>query len=177
MVSHSLAKVKFDYMLEYEFISQLTENPQNMVLVLDHITDTRNFGAISRTAAFLGIKYIVVPDKRQAPVNDTTFTTAQGAFAVSEVVKVVNLSRVLKQLQKLGYWVVGADMDGEKVDRITGVYSNLALVMGSEDKGISVQVRKNCDRMVKIEGADSSIDSLNVSVAAGILMYNLTQSK
>lgn len=167
------AKVRFDYLMEFEGVEKIVQRPGELVLVLDHITDTRNLGAISRTAAFLGIKHIIVPDKRQAPVNDTTFSTAQGAFAIIDVIKVVNISRVLKTLQKEGYWVIGADMDGEKISRVQGVYDQVVLVMGSEDKGISQQVRKHCDRMVKIEGADSSIDSLNVSVAAGILMHSL----
>ena len=67
-------------------------------------------------------------------------------------------------------------MDGEKLSNLRGVYERSVLVMGAEDKGISQQVRKHCDRMVKIEGADSSIDSLNVSVAAGILMHGLIMS-
>ena len=79
--------------MEFEGLEKIVQNPSGLVLVLDHITDTRNLGAISRTAAFLGVKHIIVPDKRQAPVNDTTFSTAQGAFSTIDLIKVVNVSR------------------------------------------------------------------------------------
>ena len=170
------AQVRFEYLMEFEGVQSIADSGTSLVLILDHITDTRNLGAIARTAAFLGVKHIIVPDKRQAPVNDTTFTTAQGAFAALDLIKVVNISRVLKTLQKEGYWVLGADMVGENIGAIKGVYDKVALVLGAEDKGISQQVRKQCDRMVKIDGADSSIDSLNVSVAAGILMHSIVTS-
>ena len=170
------AQVRFEYLMEFEGVQSIVDSLSSLVLILDHITDTRNLGAIARTAAFLGVKHIIVPDKRQAPVNDTTFTTAQGAFAALDLIKVVNISRVLKTLQKEGYWVLGADMVGENIGVIKGIYDKVALVLGAEDKGISQQVRKQCDRMVKIDGADSSIDSLNVSVAAGILMHSIVTS-
>jgi predicted rRNA methylase len=143
------------------------------VLVLDHISDPRNLGAIMRTSAFFGIHHVIVPERRQVLLTQASVNTAQGGFALSKLIVVVNVSRALEELKAKGFWVLGAAMNGESVSKLKGRYSKQVLVLGSEDKGISPGVLRHCDVLVGISGARKSLDSLNVSVAAGILIHQL----
>ncbi|MCX6125676.1 MAG: RNA methyltransferase [Proteobacteria bacterium] len=157
------------------FEASLTESPKSprSVLVLDHISDPRNLGAIVRTAAFFGVKHVVVPERRQVLLTQTAVNTAQGGFALCDLVVVVNVARTLEQLKLVDFWVLGAAMDGEPLDRVRGKFPRQAIVLGSEDKGISQNVLNKCDVKVSIQGAALSLDSLNVSVAAGIVLQRL----
>lgn len=148
--------------------------PKLIVVGIDHVTDPRNLGAIVRSAAFFGVPWVIVPTKRQAQISQTVVATAQGGFAVVKVASVVNLRRTLQRLKELQYWLLGAHMQGEPCDTLKNFYEKQVLVLGSEDKGIGEQTRKLCDRMVAIPGGDSGFDSLNVSVAAGILIHLLS---
>ena len=145
----------------------------DLILALDHISDPRNLGAIVRSAAFYGIRQIIVARDRQAPVTQAAVDTAQAGFALTEVVEVTNLSRCLRTLKDHGYWIVGADMDGESMDAIKGQYEKNVLVLGSEGRGMSQNVEKLCDRVLSIgrKNPAGGLESLNVSVAAGILIH------
>lgn len=158
------------------YIDRAKDRVHDLVLVLDHISDPRNLGAIVRSAAFFGVEYVIVPERRQVLLTQASVNTAQGGFALTELVLVVNVSRALEELKKKGYWVLGAAMRGEPVSSIRGRYEKQALVLGSEDKGISQHVLEGCDVLVSISGAEKSLDSLNVSVAAGILLQQLVQT-
>jgi 23S rRNA (guanosine2251-2'-O)-methyltransferase len=93
-------------------------------------------------------------------------------------VVVVNLGRALEELKELGYWIIGADMGGESIDAIRGSkYGKIVLVMGSEESGLAAGIRTKCDRLVSIAGRPGGLESLNVSVAAGILMQQLGTSR
>ena len=155
------------------YIDRAKDRVHDLVLVLDHISDPRNLGAIVRSAAFFGVEYVIVPERRQVLLTQASVNTAQGGFALTELVLVVNVSRALEELKKKGYWVLGATMRGEHVSSIRGRYEKQVLVLGSEDKGISQHVLEGCDVLVSISGAEKSLDSLNVSVAAGILLQQL----
>ena len=148
-----------------------------LVLVLDHISDPRNLGAIVRTAAFFGVRHVVVPEKRQVLLTQAGVNTAQGGFALTDLVVVVNVSRALEELKAHDYWVLGAAMGGEPIAGVRGRFDRQVLVLGSEDKGISPNVLGKCDVVVAIPGAPKSLDSLNVSVAAGILIHELAGSR
>jgi predicted rRNA methylase len=143
------------------------------ILVLDHISDPRNLGAIVRSAAFFGISHVIVPEKRQVLLTQSAVNTAQGGFALCDLVVVVNISRVLEQLKAVNFWVLGAAIDGEPLERYQGKFERQAIVLGSEDKGISPSVLSRCDVKISIKGARLALESLNVSVAAGIVLHRL----
>lgn len=162
-----------DWTTFIERISSSKKSENNLILVLDHISDPRNLGAIVRTAAFFGIRHVVVPEKRQVLLTQASVNTAQGGFALTDLVVVVNVSRALEELKHNDYWILGAAMGGEDVTRVKGRFERQVLVLGAEDKGISQHVLGRCDVQVAIPGAVKSLDSLNVSVAAGILIHGL----
>lgn len=166
------AFVNFRHLSEDDLIAACSKSKDHIVLALDHISDPRNFGAIVRSAAFFGVKKLIVAEKRQAPVTSAALNTAQGAFCLVDIFQVVNLNRSLSQLKEQGFWIVGADMQGEAIKDVAGFYDHTVLVMGSEGEGMAQKVRENCDRIVAIEGAAERVESLNVSVAAGILLHN-----
>ena len=161
-----------------DFLNEIDDDQSgrsNLVLVLDHISDPRNLGAIVRSAAFFGVRHVIVPERRQVLLTQASVNTAQGGFALAKLTVVVNVSRALEELKTRDFWVLGAAMAGEPIARIRGRYDKQVLVLGSEDKGISPGVLSHCDVLVSIAGAEKSLDSLNVSVAAGILIHELKE--
>ena len=165
------AEVRHKTWGEADLIDALQNHPQKLVLALDHITDPRNLGAVVRSAAFFGVTWVIVPTRRQALINQAVLATSQGGLAVVKVAAVVNLRRTLERLKELQYWLLAADMGGEDCATLKGFYERQVLVLGSEGKGLSDQVRKQADRLVAIPGGALGFDSLNVSVAGGVLMY------
>jgi tRNA G18 (ribose-2'-O)-methylase SpoU len=161
-----------------EFVSKIRLQPDQsppLVLVLDHISDPRNLGAIVRSAAFFGVRHVIVPERRQVLLTQAGVNTAQGGFALCDLIVVVNVSRAIDELKGYDYWVLGAAMGGEPVRALRGRYKKQVLVLGSEDKGLSQGVRGRCDVVVAIPGASRSLESLNVSVACGILIHELAE--
>lgn len=144
-------------------------------VALDHITDPRNLGAVARSAAFMGVRAIIVPRDRQVLLTESALATAQAAFCLVDLVIVTNLQRTLQLLKERGCWIIGADMAGEPLAAVAGQYDKTVLVFGSEDKGLSRLVRESCDRLVTIDGAPEALQSLNVSVAAGITIHAFQQ--
>lgn len=171
------AQISASCLDEDSFLQHLPKSSETLILALDHITDPRNLGAIVRSAAFFGIKSIVIPERRQAAITEAALNTAQGGFALVEVVQVVNLGRALEKLKEQGFWVVGTAMDGEKIDDVAGFYDKTVLVLGSEDKGMSAKITEKCDRVVRLGPANPPLDSLNVSVAAGIAIHEFTKRR
>lgn len=162
---------------ELEFLSSIKLQPSSLVVILDHITDPRNLGAIARTCGFFGVRELIVPRDRQVHLTSASVSTAQGAFSLVKLIEVVNLARTLESLKDQGYWIIGADMAGESPGAVAGFYEKTALVFGSEGSGLSNLIHKRCDRMVAIEGATTRLESLNVSVAAGILIREFASAK
>ncbi|TAJ12416.1 23S rRNA (guanosine(2251)-2'-O)-methyltransferase RlmB [Marinilabiliaceae bacterium JC017] len=167
--------------ITYQNIEQLVpmlyddgKNP--FVLVLDHVTDVRNFGAIARTAECAGVHAIVVPDKGGALVNADAIKTSAGALHTIPVCRVKNLTETVSFLKNSGLRIVAATEKGA-VDYAEPDYSGpVALVMGAEDKGISPDILKEADVRSRIPIL-GNIDSLNVSVAAGILIYEILKKQ
>ena len=155
---------------EVEFFEDMVHHRPRCLIALDEVSDPRNFGAVVRSASFFGVPYVVIKKNRQALLSEVVISTAQGGFATVKPVIVVNLSRFLTRLKDHSFWVIGADVDGEPVDRVTGVYDATVLVLGSEGSGLRHQTQKICDRMVRVPGCGKGVQSLNVSVAAGIVM-------
>jgi 23S rRNA (guanosine2251-2'-O)-methyltransferase len=141
-----------------------------ILVVLDGVEDPHNLGAIIRTAHAAGAAGVVIPERRAANVTDVVAKAAAGALEYLPVVRVTNINRTLEELKERGYWIYGLDERGtEDYDRIQ--YSApTALVLGAEGKGLHEQVRKHCDMLVRIPLA-GKISSLNVSVAAGIVLF------
>jgi predicted rRNA methylase len=171
------AKVKLECMRFEDLEKELESNPnEQTILAIDHISDPRNLGAIVRSAAFFGVKYIIVPERRQVLLTQSGVSTAQGGFALSNLVVVTNLGRALDDLKKSGFWILGTDMGGDtNIEKIGQDFQKRVLVMGSEDKGISEHIQKRCDHTLAIPGS-GTLESLNVSVATGILLYSLFRS-
>lgn len=148
-----------------------------LYVVLDHITDPHNAGAIIRSAECAGATAIVLPERRSAGVNATVRKAAAGATAHIPVARVANVADALRTMKKANVWVAGATLgegarDYTKVD-LTG---DLALVIGAEGSGISPVVQKECDYLVRIP-IHGEIGSLNASVAAGILLYEVRRQR
>ncbi len=152
-----------------EFCAGLAPDDGALVLILDGITDPQNIGAVLRSCDQFGCSLVIMPQRRSAGINETVLRISSGAARYVPVAMVVNLVREIDLLKANGFWVYGADMNGTSAAR-TEFAKRTAIVMGSEGSGISRLVASACDHMVSIP-MQGHIDSLNVSVAAGILMY------
>lgn len=167
--------VDFDVWLS-EFIarSQNGSTGRNTVVVLDSVTDPHNVGAILRSADQFGASLVVMPERHSANNvgdNDVIARSSAGASSWVPFTVVTNLVRTVKALKDAGFWIYGADAGGESVERMS-FPENSVLVMGSEGTGISRLLEEECDSIVSIPTC-GKIDSLNVSVAAGVLMYEV----
>ena len=172
-----LAKLKkFSYTKYNDWFSRdLKKNEANLVLILDKIEDVGNFGALIRTAAAVGVSAIFVPEHNQAPVNGTVFKTSAGNVNKVKIVNNLNLNRVIEDLQKNDFWVYGIDMEDEREYPAGNIFEqnfsgNTAIVLGSEGKGISEKILEKCDFITPIP-MENGVESLNVSVAGAIAMY------
>jgi 23S rRNA (guanosine2251-2'-O)-methyltransferase len=141
-----------------------------LVVVLDGVEDPHNLGAIIRTAHAAGAGSVIIPERRAASVTDVVAKAAAGALEHLPVARVTNINRSLEDLKERGFWIYGLDeRGGEDYDRVEyGVPT--AFVLGGEGKGLHEQVRKHCDLVVRIPMA-GEISSLNVSVAAGVVLF------
>jgi 23S rRNA (guanosine2251-2'-O)-methyltransferase len=146
-----------------------------MVLALDGITDVHNLGALMRSADLFNADAVIVPGHRSAKDSDVVAKISSGASAFVPLFEVTNLVRTLGRLKDAGFWIYGADTDGQPAPR-TNLAGNTALVLGSEGRGISRLVRETCDALVCIP-ARGHVDSFNVSVAGGILMYEIRRQQ
>ncbi|MDR3527524.1 MAG: 23S rRNA (guanosine(2251)-2'-O)-methyltransferase RlmB [Rhizomicrobium sp.] len=145
---------------------------RRIVLVLDQISDPHNAGAILRTAAAFGVSVVIVQDRNSPPETGALAKSASGALDLIPVVSVVNISRTLDDLGKLGFWRVALAGDGESPLKDAGIEGDVALVLGSEGSGIRRLVREHCDAAAYVP-MDSAMESLNVSNAAAIALYEL----
>jgi 23S rRNA (guanosine2251-2'-O)-methyltransferase len=146
---------------------------RRIVLVLDQISDPHNAGAILRTAAAFGVAAVVVQDRNSPPESGALAKAASGALDIVPVINVVNISRTLEELQKLGFWRIALAGDGEGTLKDAAADNgDIALVLGSEGSGIRRLVREHCDAGAYVP-IDSAMESLNVSNAAAIAIYEL----
>lgn len=151
--------------------SDISVIDDNFVIILDHIEDPHNFGAIIRTAESMAIKNIIIPKDRSVVVNETVMKTSAGALNHVNIIRVTNLVSAIDYLKKEGFFIYGAEADGINYKSVD--YSDKrCLVMGSEGKGISPIVRKNCDEIVSLP-MKGHVNSLNVSVATAIFIYEM----
>ncbi len=141
------------------------DKPDSLVVILDEITDPHNFGAILRSCDQFGVDLVVTRNKRTAKHADIVSKTSAGASAWIPLAETANLHRAIEDLKEAGFWIYGADMDGETVYNMK-LKGRIALIMGSEGSGLGRLLRESCDGMISIPGY-GKVDSLNVSVAAG----------
>ncbi|HUA87430.1 MAG TPA: 23S rRNA (guanosine(2251)-2'-O)-methyltransferase RlmB [Bryobacteraceae bacterium] len=147
-----------------------TMQSRGLHVVLDGVEDPHNLGAIIRTAHAAGAAAVVIPERRAAPLTDVVAKAASGALAYLPVVRVGNVNRALEDLKKRGYWIYGLDERGkDQYDRLEYTQP-AAIVLGGEGRGLHEQVSKRCDFLVRIPMA-GGIASLNVSVAAGVVLF------
>lgn len=145
------------------------------LLLLDNVEDPHNLGAIIRTANLAGAHGVIIPKRRAVGLTATVAKTSAGAINYTPVAKVANLSKTMKELKKKGMWFVCADMDGTVMYDLD-LRGAIGLVIGSEGEGVSKLVKENCDFTAAIPMA-GNIDSLNASVAAGVLAYEIVRQK
>lgn len=164
----------YKYIEEKDMLNNLPENP--FIVILDHLEDPHNFGAIIRTCEAAGIDYIIIPKDRSVQINSTVMKTSVGALDNVKIVQSTNLNNVIKKLKEKGLWIVGTDMEDSVLYDEIDYKTPTALVIGSEGFGMSSLVKKNCDFMARIP-MNGKINSLNASVAAGIMIYEVIRQR
>ena len=172
-----VARVKtYDY---YDFEKLLVdvfgkENP--LIVILDGIEDPHNFGAILRSCEAMGVDGVVVPKHGACPLNSTVAKTSTGAIDLVKVCEVVNLNNTIKKMKENGFWIVGAEANNSIDYRGVDYKGKIAIVVGSEGKGISRLVIDNCDFKVRMPMV-GKVNSLNVSVACAVLLYQVYNNR
>lgn len=152
------------------------EGNKPFVLLLDGITDVRNFGAIARTAEAAGVNAIVIPQKGAASINGDAIKTSAGALFKIPVCKVASIKQAIEGLQAFGIRVFGASEKAAQLPYSQELNIPIGLVMGNEETGLQTDVIRTCDELIKIP-MNGEIGSLNVSVAAGILLYEMVRQR
>lgn len=165
---------------EYATVEQILDlarekNEEPFIFILDNIEDPHNLGAIIRTANLAGAHGVIIPKRRAAGLTATVAKTSAGALNYTPVAKVTNIASTIEELKKQGMWFVCAHMDGEIMYnlKLTGA---IGLVIGNEGEGVSRLVKEKCDFIASIP-MKGDIDSLNASVAAGVLAYEIVRQK
>lgn len=152
-----------------------TRGEKPFLIICDEIEDPHNLGAIIRTAEATGVHGVIIPERRSASLNATVAKAACGALEYVPVARVTNIANTIDALKERGVWVFGADMDSDDYTR-TDFDTPCALVIGNEGKGIGALTAKKCDAVISLP-MHGKINSLNASVAAGILMYEVVRSR
>jgi len=173
------ARIKdYEYHNLADIVSRTKEKGDKLLLIiLDHLEDPQNLGAIIRTADVLGAHGVVIPKDRAASVTPAVVKASSGAVSYMPVSRVVNLANVIRDLKKGGVWIVGADSSS-----LTSVHQedfknlDIALVIGNEGKGLSQNIKSECDFLVSIPQS-GKVSSLNASVAAGVMIYEIIRQR
>lgn len=151
------------------------EGKQPFVVILDSIVDPHNVGAIIRSCECMGVDIVVIPQNRACEINETVFKTSAGAIGFVKVASVVNLSQTIEKLKKRNIWCYALEAGNDMLDE-TNLLGGIALVVGSEGKGVSRLVRKTCDGTLSIP-MSGNINSLNASNAAAIAIYEVVRQR
>lgn len=156
---------------DYTYTDYKTMYNDSLVVVLDHLEDPHNFGAIIRTCEAAGVKSIIIPKDRSVDINETVMKTSTGALEYVKVARVNNLVKVMNDFKDNGFFVYGAEADGV-FSKVCDYSDKVLLIVGSEGNGLSRLVRENCDEIVSLP-MKGHVNSLNASVAAAILIYDI----
>lgn len=146
-----------------------------LVVILDHLEDPHNLGAIIRSSEAFGVDAIIIPNDRSVSITSTVVKTSVGTIDKVKIVSIANINTAIKKLKDLGYWIVGTDMEGENYTSID-YKTKIGLVIGNEGKGISKVTSANCDYIAKIP-MRGTVNSLNASVACGIFLAEINKSR
>lgn len=157
-----------------EYANEKEEQP--FIIILDEIEDPHNLGSIIRTAELCGVHGIIIPKRRNVGVTSTVYKCSAGAIEHMKIAKVTNINTTIDMLKEKGIWIYGADIEGKDYSYNTDFSGACALIIGSEGKGISNLTLKKCDLLVKIPMV-GKINSLNASVAGGIMMYEVLKGR
>lgn len=171
----ALGAVKEYSTIEDIFYTATERNEQPFIIICDEIEDPHNLGAIIRTAEAAGAHGVIIPKRRSASLSFTVAKTSAGAVEFMHVARVTNLPQTIEDLKKRGVWVYCADMDGEPFYK-SDLKGAIALVIGSEGNGVGRLVKEKCDVTLSMP-MKGQINSLNASVAAGILMYEVSRQR
>ena len=156
-------------------IDDIINIPNALIVILDHLEDPHNFGAIIRTCEAAGVDGIIIPKDRSVEVNATVIKVSTGTTENMKIAKVTNLVQTIKELKERNFWIVGTDMQGTDYDKID-YKGNIAIVIGNEGSGMSRLVKENCDFIATIPMIGTT-DSLNASVSTGIIVYEAIKSR
>ena len=156
------------------YAKQKDEDP--FIVILDELEDPHNLGSIVRTAELCGVHGIIIPKRRNVGVTATVYKASVGAIEYVKIAKVTNVNSTIDELKAKNIWVYGADINGEEYSYDTNFNGACAIVIGNEGKGISKLTKNKCDKLVKIPMI-GKINSLNASVAGGILMYEVLKGR
>ena len=151
---------------EYKDINELNSD---IVVMLDHLEDPHNFGAIIRTCEAAGVKDIIIPKDRSVKVNSTVMKTSAGCLDRVNIYEVTNLVQTINHLKKNNYWIIGTDMEGTDYKQID-FGGKIVIIIGNEGNGMSRLVKESCDFIATIP-MQGEVNSLNASVAAGIIIF------
>ena len=164
----------YKYLSEKDMFDKMPDNP--FIIILDHLEDPHNFGAIIRTCEAAGVDFIIIPKNRSVSVNSSVMKTSTGALDNVNMVEVTNLNNTINKLKKSGVWIVGTDMENSVSYETIDYKVPVAIIIGSEGFGMSNLVKKNCDFIANIP-MYGKINSLNASVAAGIMIYEVIKQR
>jgi 23S rRNA (guanosine2251-2'-O)-methyltransferase len=169
-------KSAYKYFILQEIISISKKETYPLIVILDSIQDTHNVGAILRTAECSGVNGVIVTKHNSAPINETVVKTSAGATEHMKICQVNNLSQTIDELKENGFWIVGSSLS--KAINYTEVDYKMpvALIVGNEEKGIRKLTASKCDFLVKIP-MSGKLQSLNVSVAMGILLFEILRQR
>lgn len=176
IASTNTAEVYDEAYLKSHLLQLLENQITPFILVLDGVTDPHNLGACLRSAEAAGVQFVIVPKDNSATLNATVMKVACGAAEVLPLVRVTNITRTLTWLQEQGIWVIGAAGEAEQNHYQAELTGPLALVMGSEGKGLRRLTRETCDGLIRIP-MQGSVSSLNVSVATGICLFEALRQR
>ena len=161
---------------EESLYKAISNNSKTLILILDSIQDPRNLGACLRCANAAGANYVVVNKDGSAPINALVHKASAGAISSLKIFHVTNLARTIQEMQKRGIWVIGLDSNSQSTIYDVSLTDATAVVMGSEGKGIRRLIKERCDQIVTIP-MSGNIESLNVSVAAGITLFEIKRQR
>ena len=160
---------------KYSKLDDILIGDNNLIVMLDHLEDPHNFGAIIRSAEAAGVNGIIIPSDRSVEVNPTVIKTSVGTTEKIKIVRVTNLNNTIKKLKNMGYWIFGTDMDGIDYTKLD-YKGNICIICGNEGSGISKLVKENCDFIASIP-MKGEVNSLNASVATAIILFEAIKQR
>ena len=160
---------------EYVDLDEMLKEENGLILILDHLEDPHNFGAIIRTSVAADVDGIIIPKDRSVSVNSTVMKTSVGTALNMKICMVTNINQTIKYLKDKNYWIYCTSMCGDKYTDVS--YSgNVALIIGNEGKGVSDLIKKSSDYKISIP-MNENVESLNASVAAGVIIYEIKRQR